>query len=119
MGLHIQLNDDALEILEMKLHIPYERITKVQTKEVEEYNTGGIIAGVLLIIVFLMFLGIIGLLVGMIIAIINMRSKSKIAQTVVGSKDELGLEQDMTFQGIGFEAKLYDRVKAAKSEPPR
>uniref|UniRef100_A0A7C3J3M6 Uncharacterized protein n=1 Tax=Candidatus Methanomethylicus mesodigestus TaxID=1867258 RepID=A0A7C3J3M6_9CREN len=86
MDVHIQMNDDALEIPEMKLNIPYEKNIKVQTKEVEEYNTGGIIAVVLLIILFLIFLGIIGLLFGIIIAIIIMHSKSKITQTLSASR---------------------------------
>lgn len=119
MDVHVQLKDDALEIPEMKLHVPYEKITKVQTKEVEEYNTGGIILGVIFIIVLLILLGIIGLLVGIVIAIIVMKSKSRTTHTVVGFKDELGLEHDMAFQGIGFEANLYDKVKGAKSAAQR
>jgi hypothetical protein len=90
-----------LEIPEMMLNIPYEKITQVRTEiqEATGKNPALQVVGIFLGILSLIFLGILlGLIIIAILLLFFLSSYSK-NRMIIGYTDELQLEQIMWFEG--------------------
>ena len=98
---HIFVKDQDMEIPELNLKIPYEKITQVRTEGNEEasHSALSIVILVILGLILFFFLFILGLIVFVVLLVIFLGSSRSNSRMIIGFTDEINLEQIMWFEG--------------------
>jgi len=99
MEARVLVEDGGLEIKEMGLKVPYERVTQIRTEAREGYRLSMVVLLLIAALLLILFLGLIlGGLIAAVILIIYWQTARK-DRMILGYRDEVGLEQVMWFEG--------------------
>lgn len=118
MIVHVRLNEDTLGILELNLNLPYVKVSKISSVEKEETNTGSIAIGIIAFVLLMVFLGLIGLVLGILLIVVLLSQKEKSTEMVLEYTDDVGLVQSMhfTIADKSLHQLLYKRIMEKKGQ---